>query len=219
MRAQARAEQIAHKDGCQRQETDGYPVEDEIIVAERIERHAEEIIRRRRQGQRFADAEQFPVREQPDNDLLRCQGCNRQIETFETRRRQPEERADQRGEQAGDRNGDPHRRVQTNGEQPRSVRADCQESAMADTDLTGISHQDVETDCANRSDGDGIRQVQPVTVGEPGEDQHGDQHDGDPHPLRPVGSQRHIASIRRMEGSALHSDAPFLHALDDPLPE
>ena len=208
---QVRAEQVAcgqHGEGGHGQQGDvphQLPHRSGELDAEELERPDVQVA--------LTAGEPLPAAHHEQDDGLRGQGRDREVQPLEPERRQPEERPDDGGEQ--DRGGDGHGRGHPGAlvQQRGGERADGEEPALAEGDLAGEADQDVQAYGAHDGDQDGVDDAEPVHVHD--ERQHGERQDDDQEagslgtgvPQREVGA---VGAVVHPGGGRWHGLRPSL---------
>ena len=150
----------------------------------------------------------------PFDDELAGQRGDGEIEALDAQARHADDRADQRRHQPARRQRDPERQVEPHREVGRRVGADRHEGAVADRDLPGVAHQDVEPQRADDGDEDQVQDRQVIFV-------DGERHDHDEqhrqHRHRPAGDrqrvERHVGGVGRLEDSGLAMEHGYTRSI------
>src|SRR6185437_16793589 len=106
--------------------------------------------------------EPFGAGEEVEQDILRGQGGGDEVEPLQPRRRYAEDQPDQRGDDAGQRNGEEHGDREIVVEIGGGERAEQEEGSVADRDLSGEADQDIEPKSCDGEDADLDRDREPV---------------------------------------------------------
>src|SRR2546427_1211167 len=148
-----------------------------------------------------------------DDELARERG-DRQVEPLDPQRGDADDRADDGGHDAAERQREPERRAETDREVRGRVGPDRHEGPVADGDLARVPDEDVEPERADDGDRDQVDDRQVVLVN--AERQHEEKEDGERRD-RPAGDgqgiQGHVGLVRRLEHTALAVNRARLHGL------
>src|SRR3989475_11395233 len=134
--------------------------------------------------------------------------------SLDPRRGDADDRADDGGHDAAERQREPERRAETDREVRGCVGPDRHEGPVADGDLARVPDEDVEPERADDGDRDQVDDRQVVLVN--AERQHEEKEDGKRRD-RPAGDgqgiQGHVGLVRRLEHPALAVNHARLHGL------
>jgi len=150
-----------------------HQVGDEEVADQHIGEHDVEILpgrraacsRRSRTGWRWphrAAGEPLGAGEEVEQDILRGQGRDHEIEPLQPRRRHAEDQPDQCRDHARERNREKDRDREVVVDVGRGERAEQEEGGVADRDLPGEADQDVQAQRCDREDADLDRDREPV---------------------------------------------------------
>ena len=181
--AVARAHQIGDEDEAHHHIGE-HDVEILPVAAQRVAEDRERI----GAGRHRAAGEPVGAREEVEQDVLRRERRDDEVEALQPRRRHAEDQPDQRGDDAGERNGEEHRDRKVVGDVGRGEGAEQEEGGVADRDLAGEADQDVEAERGDREDADLDQDAQPVAAEH--QRRKADQHDAE---------DRHVAAGRGRE--------------------
>ena len=143
--AVARAHQIGDQEIADH-DIGQHDVEILLVAAQRVAEDRERI----GAGRHRAAGEPVGAREEIEQDVLRGQRRDDEVKPLQPRRRQAEDQPDQRGDDAGERNGEEHRDRQIVGDVGRGEGAEQEERGVADRDLSGEADQDVQAERCDR---------------------------------------------------------------------
>ena len=136
-------------------------------------------------GRHRAAGEPVGAREEIEQDVLRGQRRDDEIEPLQPRRRHAEDQADQRGDHARQRNGEEYRDRQRVRDIGRGEGAEQKERGVADRNLPGKADQNVEAECGDGKNADLDQDAQPI--GAEHQRRKANQHDA---------GNRHVAAGR-----------------------
>ena len=176
--AVARADQVGHQQVADH-DIGEHDVEVLLVAAQRIAEDRERL----GAGRHAAAGEPFGAGEEIQQDVLRGQRRDREIEPLQARGGQAEDQPDRGRHDAGERNAEEYRDAEPVRQIGRGERPETEEGGMADRDLAGEADHDVEAEGGDAEDADLDQQAEAVFV----EDvrRKADQHDADDHRVAP----------------------------------
>jgi hypothetical protein len=130
------------------------------VAAERVAENREWI----GAGRYRAAGKPFGAREEVEQDILRRQRRDDEIEPLQPCRRQAEDQTHQSRHHAGERNGEKHRYRRIVGDISRAERAEQKKRGVADRDLACEADKNIQTQRCDREDSDLDRDAEPVVA-------------------------------------------------------
>ena len=115
-------------------------------------------------GRHRAAGEPLGAGEEVEQDVLRGQRRDDEVEPLQPRRRHAEDQPDQRRDDARERDREEHRDRRVVGDVGRGEGAEQEEGGVADRDLAGEADQDVQPERRDREDADLDQDAEPVAA-------------------------------------------------------
>ena len=157
--AVAGAHQIGDKDVA-RDHIGQHDVEILPVATQRVAEDRERVGARRHR----AAGEPLRAGEEVEQDVLRGERRDHEVEPLQSCRRDAEDEADQRGDDAGERDREEHRDRRVVGDVGRGEGAEQEEGGVPDRDLAGEADQDVQPKRRDREDADLDQDAEPVAA-------------------------------------------------------